>query len=149
MTPSTPAISAPGSKPKPPKRFVFRRRHRLIHAKQFAAVYNAKLRKSAGPITVFAGANDVGHPRLGLSIGRRVGPAVARNAVKRRIREAFRHLAPSIDDGVDLVVSARAHEVLKTEAYIAALRECIGALLRELARRAAREERRQERDGAA
>ena len=51
---------------------------------------------------------DGGEPRLGLSVGRRVGGAVERNRVKRLIREAFLECAPSLSPGFDFVVVARA-----------------------------------------
>jgi ribonuclease P protein component len=46
-------------------------------------------------------------PRLGVSVGRRVGPAVSRNAVKRLLREAFWSLAEVLPPGHDYVVVAR------------------------------------------
>jgi ribonuclease P protein component len=49
--------------------------------------------------------NDLGHARLGLAVSRKVGGAVVRNRVKRRLREAFRRLRPELG-GVDLVVLA-------------------------------------------
>lgn len=119
-------------------RFLFRPRHRLAHAKQFDAVYAEKVRKSAGPITVFGRLNDLPHARLGLSIGKRVGGAVARNGLKRRIREAFRHLMPEIETGIDLVVTSSAHEPRKMEQYLAAIRTCIAGVEKELLKRAAR-----------
>lgn len=36
--------------------------------------------------------NDVGHARLGLTAGRRVGGAVARNRLRRRVREHYRQV---------------------------------------------------------
>ncbi|MFQ5839158.1 MAG: ribonuclease P protein component [Candidatus Methylomirabilales bacterium] len=42
--------------------------------------------------------------RLGLAIGRPAGQAVARNRIKRRLREFFRRHAAGIVDGVDLIV---------------------------------------------
>lgn len=91
----------------------FSRRDRLTHAREFQAVFGARLRKSRGAITVFARPNGLGHDRLGLSIGRRVGGAVVRGRAKRLIREAFRlsgpaRIAPDTG-GYDLVVSTRAH----------------------------------------
>lgn len=66
---------------------------------------------------VFARPNGLGHHRLGLSIGRRAGPAVRRNRLRRRLREAFRTLAPALPmlpdgTGYDLVVTCRPHDPL-------------------------------------
>jgi ribonuclease P protein component len=44
--------------------------------------------------------------RLGLAVSRRVGGAVVRNRVKRRVREWFRHRRGLLA-GLDLVVTAR------------------------------------------
>lgn len=44
--------------------------------------------------------------RLGLAISRRVGNAVQRNHVKRRVRETFRHRQFRLT-GLDLVVTGR------------------------------------------
>ena len=52
-------------------------------------------------------ANDLEHNRYGFAVGRRVGGAVERNRVKRRLREAVRALHPSLDQGFDVVLIAR------------------------------------------
>jgi len=72
-------------------------------------------------------------PRLGLSVSRRVGGAVARNHVKRLVREAFTALAPGLRDGYDVVVVARpaAAELADREGL-----EGVQAALAELAERA-------------
>ena len=51
--------------------------------------------------------NEADTPRLGLSVSRKVGSAVVRNTVKRRLREIFKSHRPSITGHVDFVVSAR------------------------------------------
>lgn len=52
-------------------------------------------------------ANEIGTPRLGLSVSRKVGNAVTRNTVRRRLREVFRSAITAIPGSLDLVVSAR------------------------------------------
>jgi ribonuclease P protein component len=99
--------------PQPPS-YRYRPRHRLSGKAGFAAVYQARVFKSRGPLTLHSRPNGLGHHRLGLSVGRRVGNAVARNLVKRRIREAFRlhqDVWPAGGDrgGYDLVVGVRPH----------------------------------------
>jgi ribonuclease P protein component len=45
--------------------------------------------------------------RVGFTVGKRVGGAVVRNRVRRRLREAMRHRLPRIAPEWDLVVAAR------------------------------------------
>lgn len=48
--------------------------------------------------------NGLGHVRYGMAVSRRVGGAVVRNRVRRRLRELMRALPP--DGGFDVLVSA-------------------------------------------
>lgn len=123
----------------PARTFTFRARHRLSHAREFQAVYGGRARKARGPITLYALPNERHHPRLGLSVGRRCGPAVMRNTIKRRLREAFRlsqHDLPTIDDqGYDFIVAALPHEPMSVEDYTRALRSAADDLHREWSKR--------------
>ena len=50
---------------------------------------------------------DLGTTRFGLAAGRKLGGAVVRNRVRRRLREALRVMAPSFQPGWDVLIIAR------------------------------------------
>ena len=50
---------------------------------------------------------DLETTRIGLSTGRRLGGAVVRNRVRRRLREVLRAMAPSFQPGWDVLIIAR------------------------------------------
>jgi ribonuclease P protein component len=77
---------------------------------EFAAVYDAKVRESRGPLMAYAKPNALGYPRLGMSVSRKVGTAVRRNRIRRLIREAFRLLQHDLPSGYDFVIVVRPHE---------------------------------------
>lgn len=124
----------------------FRTRHRLTHAREFDAVYEAKVRKARGPLIVFTKPNARSEPRLGLAVSTRVGHAVLRNTWKRLIREAFRLEQRSVPRGeggsYDLIVSVRAGPEVrpwKLEMMRQVLVELVQDADREWQRRARRE----------
>lgn len=84
---------------------------------EFAAVYDAKVRESRGPLLIYGLPNQLGHPRIGLSTSRKVGNAVRRNRIRRLLREAFRLMQRDFPSGYDLVVVVRAHEPLMLADY--------------------------------
>jgi ribonuclease P protein component len=81
---------------------------RVRHKADFDAAYARGRRFGDGFFGVTACLNDKGYPRLGLAVAvRAAGGGVARNHLRRVIRESFRlhqHTLPS----VDLIISARA-----------------------------------------
>jgi ribonuclease P protein component len=91
--------------------------HHLRLPREFDAVYAAKVRESRGPVTVYATPNALGHPRLGLSVSRKVGTAVRRNRIRRLLREAFRLMQHDFPRGYDLVLVVRPHEPLMLAEY--------------------------------
>ena len=89
------------------------RRRRLSRSAEFERVYRQGRSKGNRYLVLYAfpraeeGSRDVGGPRLGLSVGRRVGGAVDRTRVKRVLREAFWEEAARLPAGSDFVVVAR------------------------------------------
>lgn len=86
----------------------FGRDKRLLTPRQFKAVFDSANNKvPSKSVLLLARDNQLGHPRLGLVIGKKsVKLAVERNRIKRQIRESFRH-NQNILDGVDIVIVAR------------------------------------------
>lgn len=84
-----------------------RRELRLRKNADFQRVRAAR-RSWAHPLLVlYVAPNDLGTTRAGISVGKRVGGAVVRNRVRRRIREAVRLRHPDVTPGHDLVFIAR------------------------------------------
>lgn len=89
-------------------RYRLRPADRLKKRRQFDAVFDAKASAADGRLIVYARANGKGVSRLGISAGKRLGSAVARNRYKRTLREAFRLNRRELADGYDYVLIPRA-----------------------------------------
>jgi ribonuclease P protein component len=83
------------------------KRTRLTDSRDFERVYQQGAAYRGRLFSVHAFPNEFGTPRLGLSVSRRVGTAVTRNTVRRRLKEVFYSALPEIPSKLDLVVSAR------------------------------------------
>lgn len=90
-----------------PTRNAFRPEHRLHAGAEYDRAYRQGVRAGDGLFAVNVIANGLPHPRLGMSVGAKtVGNAVARNRVRRLIREIFRHARVELPP-LDFVVSSR------------------------------------------
>lgn len=75
---------------------------------EFDAVYRRGQRISDSLFTLNYLPNSLGVPRLGLAVAARTaGPAVARNRIRRLVRESFRLARRSLPEA-DIVVGVRA-----------------------------------------
>ncbi len=80
--------------------FTFPKQLKLLKPLEFDCVMRARCSATDGLLRIYGAANDLGHPRLGLTVARKVGGATTRNAWKRLLREAFRlvqHELPPCD----------------------------------------------------
>jgi ribonuclease P protein component len=97
------------------RRETFSRDDRLRKRREFEECYSSGVRASGRhlllfllPRTASPNADSPLRPRLGISVPRRVGGAVTRNRVRRRLREIFRRSRELFGDlAADLVVNAR------------------------------------------
>jgi ribonuclease P protein component len=87
-----------------------RKRRRLSRSGEFERVYREGRSHASRHLVVYAfprAEGDDREPRLGVSVGRKLGGAVERKRMKRLLREAFWASAEDLHDGHDFVIVAR------------------------------------------
>ena len=85
------------------------RRRRLSRSAEFDRVYREGRSHASRHLVLhsFPRTEDDDGPRLGISVGRKVGGAVERNRMKRLLREVFWSAAADLPAGHDFVLVAR------------------------------------------
>lgn len=108
-----------------------RKQYMLRKNKEFRYVYR-KGKNLAGKLLILIAAPNRQGPKVGFSVGKKVGKAVVRNRQKRRLRAAFFPLLPRLKPNVSYLFIARTpcagknyqelehqmHELLKKGGYL-------------------------------
>jgi ribonuclease P protein component len=105
---------------------------RLKTPAEFRAVYDRKRSVSDALLVIYAKENELGRTRIGLSVSKKIGNAVARNRCKRLFRESFRLSQHDLPNGIDFIMIPRN---VPREPTVAELRESLVTLLRDAARK--------------
>ena len=79
----------------------------LSNPEDFAALQGEGTVRSHSLLVVRIRRTDLEVTRFGFSTGRKLGGAVVRNRVRRRLRQALRVMAPSLQPGWDVLIIAR------------------------------------------
>jgi ribonuclease P protein component len=98
---------------------------------EFDAVYQDRCKASDGVLLLFARVNGTDANRIGLSVSRKLGPAVVRNQLKRWLREAYRLQQWTLPAGYDVIVIPSA----AAKGSLAAYQHSMNHLWTKLARR--------------
>jgi len=85
----------------------FSMQERLKRARDFDLVFSLGRAVADRLLVVHGRANGLAHNRLAFAVGKKHGDAVARNRLKRVLREAYRTQKPDLPQGYDLVVVPR------------------------------------------
>jgi ribonuclease P protein component len=91
----------------------------LSSPEDFAALQGQGSVRSDPLLVVRIRRTDLEETRFGLSTGRKLGGAVVRNRVRRRLREALRVMAPSFQPGWDVLIIARPPVIAADYAVVA------------------------------
>lgn len=85
-----------------------RKTYRVKKEKEFQKVFHLGKSAANRQFVVYAlNKEKQEHFRVGLSVGKKIGNAVTRNAVKRKIRQSLTELKPNLKAEKDFIIIAR------------------------------------------
>jgi len=80
---------------------------RLTTRREFLKVQDRGFKVNAEPLLGLALTNGLGFTRLGITVSSKVGNAVVRTRIRRKLREVFRKRRGELPVGLDVVIIAR------------------------------------------
>jgi ribonuclease P protein component len=90
------------------KIFGLSKKERITKAGEFEHAYKNGVISKSGCLIIRSRPNNLKYSRLGVAVSKKLFPsAVARNRIKRLIREAFRLNKHQLPRGLDLIVGVR------------------------------------------
>jgi len=100
------------------KRFSFSKIERLTKDREFERIFRAKNSYADNNLIIYVYQRDTEHEgkqvRLGLVTKRKLGKAVIRNKLKRRLREIFRLNKHRLKPGLDIIFLPRENAVSRS-----------------------------------
>ena len=82
-------------------------KRKLSKTSEFKKVFSEGRRIEGKNLVIFTLRNDYGFNRLGVIVKKETGKAVARNKIKRRLKEAFRLVNRKLFPRYDIIVLAK------------------------------------------
>lgn len=79
----------------------------ILRSREFREIQRNGRRKAGRYVVLVVRRGKQTWTRMGLTVSRKVGGAVIRNRVKRRLREIFRNHKATLPTGLDVVMIAR------------------------------------------
>ena len=89
----------------------FSRKERVRKRRRFLEIYEEADKIQGICLVLYLAENNLRHHRLGVTVSRKIGGAVVRSRVKRRLRELFRTNKSAILPFCDLVINAKRRAV--------------------------------------
>lgn len=112
----------PMNTPTPAPRLTLCRQQRIRSSQDFAAIYAAARRAGDRHLLVFTDRNGFEWSRYGLSVSKKHGNAVARNRIRRLLRESFRLCQHELPAGYDFILIPRQNSGATLEDYCRSIR---------------------------
>lgn len=120
-------------------RLTFRPAQRLHTPADYEAVFARKNSAGDPVILVFVLPREAGPTRLGTSVSKKCGNSVVRHAIKRAIREGFRHVQHELPPAIDVVVIPRPGVQPTTAQVLGSLPKLIAKAVKKASRKASAE----------